>query len=192
VSADGTIGPRAALWLVGPPASGKSRIAACLAPLGFHRVDQDARFEAALREDGRALDVRADYDRAMALRRAVTDAIWAEVPGWRAEGRPLLFETTGDKPPLFSVEIERLRADGYRLAALLVRRPLHECLARNRARERVLPDGVVERAWAKFERNLADGVYARMFAGDPQRVVEPAGPVSDLAEWTLAALAPAP
>lgn len=159
-----------AIWIFGPIGSGKSELLARLPLAGFQRVQADDELERHMLAQGLKLDVSQHGERERRefrdLRAEVTLELWGKVPGWREEGRDLAFETTGDKPPLFQIEIEAGRAQGYHTLGCGLHMPLADCLARNRQRPRVLSDGAVSASWHAFERFTADGTYARLFAAE--------------------------
>ncbi|MBS0659787.1 MAG: hypothetical protein JSR82_16220 [Verrucomicrobia bacterium] len=159
-----------ALWIFGPIGSGKSDLLERLPLAGFQRVQADDELERRMQAQGLKLAVADHGDRERRefreLRAQVTLELWGRVPGWRQEGRNLAFETTGDKPPVFQIEIEAGRELGYHSLGCGLRTPLADCLARNRQRPRVLADAAVQASWAAFERSVADGTYARLFAAE--------------------------
>jgi predicted kinase len=173
------------LWIFGPIGAGKSRTIAQLPLESFERVDQDAELEPILRAAKVPLDTRQhdESERAefLRLRRWVSAELWEKVPAWRAEGRNLVFETTGDKPALFRAEVLAGRAAGYETLACALRVPLAECLKRNRGRERVLADAIVENTWRDFEKALTDGVYSEIFAQEQLHVCDSAQAASRVA-----------
>jgi predicted kinase len=176
---------RIALWVLGPIGSGKTTLLANNLPSDFRLVDQDGVLEQELAARGLPLDTRmhnaAQSAEFTAIRREVTDSVWAQVPEWRAKGLPLAFEVTGDKPLLLQIEVEADRAAGYRSIGVGLRCPLATCVQRNRERPRVLPDSVVESTWQAFERNLANQIYATIFGPDAFVLT------SDSSEFDLAA-----
>ena len=140
-----------AIWVIGPAGAGKSRLVASAHPRNV--VDQDAELE-------RLVTGPYDWPNLGPLRRLATERAWSRVPALRAAGEPIVFETTGDKPELLAVEVAAGHAAGYREIGVGLRVPLEVCLARNRARARVLPDDVVIATWHAFEQHLPD--YARI------------------------------
>jgi hypothetical protein len=177
---------RIALWVLGPIGSGKTTLLAGNLPSEFRLVDQDGALEQALVARGLPLDTRmhnaAQSAEFAAIRREVTDAVWAQVPDWRANGLPLAFEVTGDKPHLLQIEVDADRAAGYRSIGVGLRCSLATCLERNHERRRVLPDSVVESTWQAFERNLANQIYANIFGAD-SFLIKSDSTGFDLAAW---------
>ncbi len=112
------------LWVIGPPAAGKSTL---VERAGFADViDQDAELERM---------AAGDWSRLAELRPIATARAWARVPVLRAAGTPLVIEVTGDKPELLAAEVRAGHAAGYVEIGVGLRRPLELCLARNRARK---------------------------------------------------------
>lgn len=159
-----------ALWIFGPIGSGKSDLLERLPLADFQRVQADVELERQMQATGLRLAVAEHGERERRefreMRAKVTLELWGRVPGWRQEGRHLAFETTGDKPPVFQVEIEAGRALGYHSLGCGLRTSLADCLARNRQRPRILSDAVVQASWNAFERFTGDGTYARLFAAE--------------------------
>jgi predicted kinase len=177
-----------ALWVFGPVASGKSRVLSHLPLDDFHLVDQDARLERELHARGWHART-AEYDAAQQaefarLRAEVAQALWDKVPNWRAARENIAFETTGNKPHLFKIEIEAGHLYGYDTLACALRCPLARCLEQNARRSRVLPDHVVRETWEAFEHALSEGVYGKMLAAEQYHVCNtPEEAVSLAAAW---------
>jgi|GEM_PF-5107609 len=167
---------RLALWIFGPIGSGKSHVMSQLPLEHFTEVVQDAEVERLLRTAGLPLDTRrhdaSQRDEFRRTRQRVIARLWDMVPVWREAGRNLVFETTGNKPTLFRAEVEAGRAAGYHTLACALRVPLSVCRQQNQTRERVLEDAIVEDTWREFERFLADGTYADIFAGSRLEICE--------------------
>src|SRR5262245_4383209 len=157
-------------WIFGPIASGKTELISQLPRENIKIVQADAELERRADAAGLHLDVANynDAERALfaKLRHEATSKIWAQVPRWREQRESLFFETTGDKPDLFQHEIEAGHAAGYRTLGLGLQSSLEQCLARNRARRRVLSPETVTASWHTFERLRLDGIYQRLFAQD--------------------------
>ena len=185
-----------ALWIFGPIGAGKSRVIERMPVADFVRVDQDMELETQLRAAGLPLDTRqhdaAQREAFLQLRKTIIAELWRQVPDWRAQGCDLIFETTGNKPSLFRAEVEKAQACGYRSLGCALRVPLAVCLERNQGRERVLDDTVVEASWRDFERALADGTYAEIFAGDRLVICEEAERAAEAVEAWLREMSPRP
>ena len=154
--------------MIGPVAAGKSTL---VARAGFAEViDQDAELERMIGND---------WSRLAELRPLATARTWARVPLLRAARTPLVIEVTGDKPELLAAEVSAGHAAGYVEVGVGLRRPLDVCLARNRARARVLPDGLVVATWHAFERYL--DVYPRVL--DAFSLVEDDVDLHAIAGW---------
>lgn len=153
-----------ALWIIGPPGSGKSAFVADHLSRDFHVIDQDAELERAMIERGLPLDIAQCDPIAFAnLRAEVTERVWAGVPALRAAGTPIAFEVSGDKPQFLREDVALNRAAGYRDYGIALRCSLETCLRRNRERARIVPDQVIERIWTAFEANLASKIFAEIF-----------------------------
>jgi predicted kinase len=180
---------RIALWILGPIGSGKSTLALRAVPAAFRIIDQDVELEQQALARDLPLDCRIHDEAQVAafasLRTAIADALWAGLPQWRADGAPLAFTVTGDKPDFLQEELDLGTAAGYRNLAVALAVTEELCLARNRQRARVVPDAVVSKTVAVFERNLHDGNYERMFARGAFRIVRE-GETFDLAAWLRA------
>jgi predicted kinase len=152
-----------ALWIIGPPGSGKSALVAEHLSPGLHVIDQDAALERAMLGRGMPLDIaQCDPVAFASLRAEVAQRVWAGVPALRAAGTPIAFEVSGDKPDFLREDVALNRAAGYRDYGIALRCPLETCLRRNRQRARIVPDGVIERIWTEFEANLASNVFAEI------------------------------
>lgn len=178
-----------ALWIIGPIGAGKSHMLARLAPASWRIVDQDAELERRLEEHGVPLDTRT-HDLLQAalfarLRQEVIDHLWQQVIEWRHRGISLAIETTGNKPPLLRAEVAAGSVLGYLNLGVGLCRPLELCLARNRARRRVLADEMVRSTWDDFERFLRDGVYAEIF-GAEAFYLDVSGDVAAVQSWLAA------
>jgi predicted kinase len=177
---------RVVLWVLGPVGSGKSTLIARGVPPPFRVVDQDVELERqalirCLSLDSRTHDPATAAELA-ALRTEVADELWSHLPRWRAEGVPLAFAVTGDKPHLLQGELAEGRAAGYRNLGIALRTPLEVCLARNLARRRVLPHDVVLATFAAFEQNLQSGTYERLFEREAFTIVSDVA-AFDVGEW---------
>lgn len=148
-----------AVWILGAPGAGKSSL---VARAGLRpSADMDGELVRLAVERGVSL-VEQDVAAITLLRHEANWRAWAGIPALRFAGAPLVFEVTGDKPHYFSNAVDAGRAVGYREVGVGVRRPLDACIAGNRARDRIVPDAVVARAWRAFEDNIATGTYARI------------------------------
>ena len=152
-----------ALWIIRPPGAGKTYFAARYLSSRFHMIDPDAELETEMQSIELPLDTRIHTPMQSAafaaLRRSISDRVWGDVPTRRSEGVWLAFQTPGDKPHLLRDEVHAGIQAGYRNLGVGLRCRLETCRRRNRARPRVLPDAVIEKAWRAFEHNLAAQVY---------------------------------
>lgn len=151
------------LWVIGPPASGKSHLLSQLSQRFPQVIDQDRLLESQLAAAGIPLDFRL-HDESVAeqvrrFREQASHQTWANAPVWRRSRADFAVETTGDKPDSLAKEIAADRQFGYRDMAICLSCPLEVCLDRNQSRQRVLPEAVVSTAWTVFHRHLSQGTY---------------------------------
>ena len=177
--------PRA-LWIFGPVGSGKSRLLSRLSLNRFQRIDQDAALEKSLRDRGAALNLASYPEQKVAelhqLRAQIAAELWNKVPEWRRRGNDLVYETTGNKPHLFRIEVGLDQAHGYRILGIGIRSRLEQCLTRNAGRERVLSDAVVRETWNAFAEADRSGIYAQIFSSAELLLTEDAETALTVAE----------
>lgn len=156
---------RVAIWVLGPPGSGKSFAIGKLR--GWYVVSQDQELERILAEKGIPLDTRT-YTEPLKmefakLRRLASDRTWDAVPDFRRSGLPIVYESTGDKPALLASEVALDRQAGYLPLGIGMRCTLDDCLRGNRNRQRILSDEVVRAGWQTFQQQIAKGTFNGVF-----------------------------
>ncbi|SRR5579875_710556 len=133
-------GDRGVLVMVGIPASGKSTVAEALAAAGVTRLSRDA-IRGELYGDEAIQGSGAEVSRLFYAR--LEDAL--------AAGKLVVDDSTNCDRLLRRPVIALAQHHGYENIVLVVMEtPLGECLRRNRARDRVVPEKVIEALHARL------------------------------------------
>ena len=156
-----------AVFLAGGPGSGKSFVVGktALTSLGLKLINSDDAFEAQLKKVGlkptpedifspKGQEVRA---RAVALTGMKQKLV--------LNGRlGLVIDGTGKDYTKIKKQADELTELGYDIAMIFVNTDLKTAQARNKARERTLPENEVEKMWDAVQRNI--GRFQKQFKQD--------------------------
>lgn len=169
-----------AVFLAGGPGSGKSFIVGktALIPLGFKLINPDPAFEKALKKAGLDMgnpeDIFSDKGQEV---RAKAKALTDKQMKIAIDGRlGLVIDGTGKDYDKIAAQANELKKIGYDVAMIFVNTDLDTAIARNRARERSLPDDVVSTMWKGVQKNI--GKFSNLF-GRNMTIVDN----SDNANW---------
>lgn len=80
------------------------------------------------------------------------------------EGQLVVVDATSTVPRFRAADLDAAARYGYRARAVVFRTPLRTCLERNAARDRVVPEQVIERKWSEVAALTAEDLYAEGFA----------------------------
>lgn len=135
----------AAYVMIGAPASGKSTRAAILAEsCGGVVVSTDAIREELYGSE----EVQGDWQ---AIRRTMTARVQENV------GKPIVLDATHYRSSYRREAINLLRGAGYEtVVAVIVDTPCEECIARNAARARKVPEHVIENMWSVLKSQMGN------------------------------------
>jgi len=153
-----------AIFLAGGPGSGKSFMVGktALPALGLKLVNSDPAFESALAKAGLTTKSEDIYSPQGQKIRIKAKALVGKQQQLYINGRlGLTIDGTGKNLGKIKKQNEGLGKLGYETGMIYVNTDLETALKRNRNRERVLPDDVVEDMWKEVQKNL--GAFQRMF-----------------------------
>ena len=178
-----------AFFMAGGPGSGKSFVASEIFGFpkeavgsvsyrtGLKLVNNDNAFEAGLKKYGLSAGELANY--------AKDEEKWAEVMKIRDNAKGLtkrlqdnyiagrlgqVIDGTGKNFNKIRGHREMYQDFGYDTYMVFVNTSLEIALERNRARERRLPDGIVEKMWKEVQDNL--GKFSRLFGKQNMIIVD--------------------
>lgn len=146
-----------AIFLAGGPGSGKSFVVGrtALQPMGFKLINSDQAFERGLKNAGLTFnpdDIASDEGQEV---RAKAKALTKKKLEYAIKGRNgLVIDGTGkdlDKIMKQAIETRKL---GYDIAMIFVNTDLETALARNKKRDRTLPDEMVTKMWKDVQKNI--------------------------------------
>lgn len=126
-----------AVFLVGPPAAGKSTTRQKLYP-DYLVIDPDEIKKTLPGYDPKNPSKVHTLSKIIA-RKQFEEAISGDTS--------FVYDTTGGNKARMGREMEEARQKGFTIIILQVTCPLEECLKRNRQRERTVPDEVVKSIW---------------------------------------------
>ena len=157
-----------AVFLAGGPGSGKSFIAGrtALQALGFKLINSDIAFERALKDAGMDASNPDDlFSPEGQLLRTVAKKLTAKQKKLAIKGRlGLVIDGTGKDFATIKAQVVDIKNIGYDVAMIFVNTNLETSIARNRERERSLPDSSVESMWNKVFGNI--GKFQNLFGKD--------------------------
>lgn len=146
-----------AVFLAGGPGSGKSFIVGktALPALGFKVINSDNAFENALKKAGLSMDPEDIYSPKGQEIRIGAKRVTGKKLDLAVAGRlGLVIDGTGKNYEKIQSQAKLLRSLGYDVAMVFVNTDLDTALARNKARQRSLPDNEVQKMWSDVQRNI--------------------------------------
>ena len=153
-----------AVFLAGGPGSGKSFIVGqtALTSLGLKLVNSDDAFEAALKKAGMAATPDNIFsDKGQALRHR-SKKVTARRQDRYIEGRlGLVIDGTGKDYAKIEKQKKALETLGYETMMILVNTDEPTAQARNKMRDRTLPDAQVKKMWSQVQNNI--GKFQNLF-----------------------------
>ena len=146
-----------AVFLAGGPGSGKSFVVGktALQALGFKLINSDDAFEAGLKKAGLTTspeDIASAQGQEI---RAGAKALTGRKMKLALDGRlGLVIDGTGKDYAKIKKQVDELRKIGYAVKMIFVNTDLETALDRNKARERSVPDKMVEKMWKDVQKNI--------------------------------------
>ena len=168
-----------AVFMAGGPGSGKSFIAKELFGIpdkfnisgtGLKMINQDKEYKYLLKKhnfDPEWLDVYPDdvFDQfSDELRPFAKELAKQREKGYMKGKMGLIIDGTGHKFQKIKVQKKELEAEGYDTHMVFVLTSLEVAQARNKERDRVLPEKLVKKSWTDTRKNL--GAYKSLFGGN--------------------------
>ena len=158
-----------AVFLAGGPGSGKSFVVGktALTALGFKLINSDDAFEAQLKKVGLKPTPEDIYSPKGQEVRARAVALTGMKQKLALNGRlGLVIDGTGKDYPKIKRQADELTEIGYDIAMIFVNTDLKTAQARNKNRERTLPEDEVEKMWNAVQRNIDNGRFQKQFKQD--------------------------
>ena len=156
-----------AVFLAGGPGSGKSFVVGktALTALGLKLINSDDAFEAQLKKVG----LKPTPEDIFSPKGQEVRARAVELTGMKQKlalnGRlGLVIDGTGKDYPKIKRQADELTGLGYDIAMIFVNTDLKTAQARNKNRERTLPEDEVEKMWNAVQRNI--GRFQKQFKQD--------------------------
>jgi dephospho-CoA kinase len=171
------------VFIIGGPGSGKSRVAHMLAlkSLGFVSVNSDEAFSHLLKKSGLNLKMPPEEEAQRSSVRARAKEITANKMQLALDGRlGIVIDGTGEDYRKIEGIHANLSEMGYESFLVVVYANLETAKRRNAARERSVPEHVVEKKWYGVQQNLDN--FLTMF--DNSVIIDNNGTVSDLTPQT--------
>ena len=167
-----------AVFMAGGPGSGKSFVAKSLYGIpdnihisikGMKMVNQDKEFKYLLKKygfDPAWLDKypEGSYDEPGGLRDFAKELNTVRKEGYMKGKLGMIIDGTGHKYSKIKAEKDLLEKEGYDTYMVFVMTSLEVAQARNKERDRVLPEKVLKKSWEDTRKNL--GGYKSLFSGN--------------------------
>jgi dephospho-CoA kinase len=156
-----------AVFLAGGPGSGKSFVVGktALTALGLKLINSDDAFEAQLKKVGLKPTPEDIFSPKGQEVRARAVALTGMKQKLALNGRlGLVIDGTGKDYPKIKRQADELTGLGYDIAMIFVNTDLKTAQARNKNRERTLPEDEVEKMWNAVQRNI--GRFQKQFKQD--------------------------
>jgi len=153
-----------AVFLAGGPGSGKSFVVGktALTSFGFKVVNSDDAFEISMRKAGMTMDPDDIFSDKGQQLRGKAKALTGRKQEAYIKGRlGLVIDGTGKDYGKIKQQRDMLEKLGYETAMIFVNTDKETALARNRARNRSLPDNEVVKMWNSVQGNIGkfQGVF---------------------------------
>ena len=167
------------VFMAGGPGSGKSYVAKELFGIpdkfnisgtGLKMINQDKEYKYLLKKhnfDPEWLDVYPDdvFDQfSDELRPFAKELAKQREKGYMKGKMGMIIDGTGHKFQKIKAQKKELEAEGYDTHMLFVLTSLEVAQARNKERDRVLPEKIVKKSWEDTRKNL--GAYKSVFGGN--------------------------
>ena len=168
-----------AVFMAGGPGSGKSYVAKELFGIpdkfnisgtGLKMINQDKEYKYLLKKhnfDPEWLDVYPDdvFDQfSDELRPFAKELAKQREKGYMKGKMGMIIDGTGHKFQKIKAQKKELEAEGYDTHMVFVLTSLEVAQARNKERDRVLPEKLVKQSWTDTRKNL--GAYKALFGGN--------------------------
>ena len=168
-----------AVFMAGGPGSGKSYVAKELFGIpdkfnisgtGLKMINQDKEYKYLLKKhnfDPEWLDVYPDdvFDQfSDELRPFAKELAKQREKGYMKGKMGMIIDGTGHKFQKIKAQKKELEAEGYDTHMVFVLTSLEVAQARNKERDRVLPEKLVKKSWTDTRKNL--GAYKSVFGGN--------------------------
>ena len=168
-----------AVFMAGGPGSGKSYVAKELFGIpdkfnisgtGLKMINQDKEYKHLLKKynfDPEWLDVYPDdvFDQfSDELRPFAKELAKQREKGYMKGKMGMIIDGTGHKFQKIKAQKKELEAEGYDTHMVFVLTSLEVAQARNKERDRVLPEKLVKKSWTDTRKNL--GAYKSLFGGN--------------------------
>ena len=161
-----------AIFLAGGPGSGKSYVSRRTTHgLGFKHVNSDDLFERGLKKHGMAATPENIYSKKGQEIRSHAKNITKKREHHYVNGRlGLVIDGTGKDPEKIKKHSDYLRSKGYDTHMVFVNTSLETAKARNRMRDRSLPDHKVEKMHKQVQQNM--GHFQNHFGREHMHIVD--------------------
>jgi len=146
-----------AVFVIGGPGSGKSKVSELLAlkSLGFVTVNSDEAFSHLLTKHGLSLKMPPEEETQRSVMRSRAKEITANKMQLALDGRlGVVIDGTGEDYRKIAAIHTNLKEMGYESFLIIVYASLETALRRNAKRERSVPETIVEKKWRGVQENL--------------------------------------
>ena len=154
-----------AIFLAGGPGSGKSYVTdKVIGGTGLRIINSDKAFTHLLKKADLSLKMpdNEEHERMQKLVRA--KEITAKQTKLLMNGRlGMVIDGTGGNYNIIKEQVDELRNIGYDTYMIFVNTSLETALARNKQRERTIPDNIVTSSWKSVQANI--GKFQNLFKG---------------------------
>lgn len=156
-----------AIFLAGGPGSGKSFVVGRLGltAMGYKVVNSDIAFERGLEKAGVEMNPENIFSaQGQAIRDKAKGLTGKQKEMWLKGRLGLVVDGTGKDYGKIKRQKDALEAIGYETAMVFVNTDLPTAIARNKQRERTLPDDTVQELWDEVQKNI--GKFSSAFRGN--------------------------
>ena len=161
-----------AIFLAGGPGSGKSHVTNKVrGDLGFKVVNSDDIFERGMRKQGLSFKMPPEeQEKRDEVRTRAKDLTNQRSELYKQGRLGMIIDGTGKDYDELQHKSEHLRKLGYDTHMIFVNTSLDVAHARNKKRERSVPDNIVTDSWKKVQNNI--GKFQRHFGTDKFHIVD--------------------